>query len=1092
MKLTAYPFIVVRTPLLPARAFISSTADLEAPFCAPGPELAAALERDHAKSLARLDALARDPVIREAVYLASPSVDDALRTRDADPDDPRAADALDVFARYVARMATRSTPFGTFAGYGRGTVGAATSLHLEPLGSCRRRVRVDSTALAALVDTIEERARRARASEDDVTDASERLSYRPNDSLQKRDDTLSYVEPRAPSASEPTDCALAVAARSPALDDLLAAADGGATFAALADHVMRANDVALEDARAFVAQAIENGLLVSDLRPAAVGPEPLGVAIQRLDGASPDDASALREVERRLRALEAMPLGVSRSTYEDAVAPLRARGAFARRDLLRVDLERSGASLTLGKAEVDALGRALEVVSRFALHEEHRGLRAFKDAFVQRYEEEWELAGTPLSARRGVPLVEALDPELGIGFGTTIAADASALLDGFEFPEDPTPAEVRFGAAEQALLDGLTRTLHAGATEWVLDDADVARLSGDPQVPFPESVAVTATVLGGAPRRLLVHAITGPSAATRLGRFCRGDEALAEQVDVIVKDEEARRPDVVFAEIVHDPGGRDTDVVGRPSFRGHAVTYLGRVDDPSVRTLPIDDLRLTIDRGRLVLFSAALGREVAPRLTVSHNVHRSALPIVHFLYALQHGRDERDLGWSWRLLAASPFLPRVRLGDVVLAAARWTLRASELQGLGEGTPEQRYLAARALRAARALPQRVAIVEGDALLPIDLDTIFGVDQLARAAKRAATIELRETFLDEAQLVAISETGALTHEVIVPFAVAAPPATVSAPPPSRTRVVASPPRHDDARPPGSEWLFAKIYTGTDTADALLIDALGPLARALGEGRVVDRWFFVRYRDPDWHLRVRFRGDPTRLVSEALPALRDALAPWLSDGRVFRFVLDTYRREVERYGGPDAIDVAETIFEVDSDATVEALGAVPPEEREHARWRLALASAHRLFVDFGFDATRALAAVASARDRFAAEHFVDTAFRRQLGARFREHRDELEELVRASAESIAWQGALDRRSARIAPLVRYLRDLARRGQLVTDLDALVLSFVHMQANRVLRADHRAHEVVLYDWLARLYTSRIARSGGSRPHTLVVSQNA
>lgn len=1083
MKLTAYPFIVVRTPLLPARAFTSITADLEAPFCAPGPELAAALARDHATARARLAALARDPVIREAVFLASPSVDDALRTWETDPNDPRGADALEVFARYVARMATRPTPFGTFAGYGRGTLGATTALELDGLASCKRRVRVDSASLAAFVATVEAR--------DDV---ASRLSYRPNDSLQRRDDTLSYVEPRTSSGSEPTERALAVAARSPALDDLLAAAEGGASFEALAAHVAKANEVEIDDARAFVAQAIEGHLLVSDLQPATVGPDPLGSMVRRLEAASPDDAAALAEVERRLRALEGKPLGVDRASYEDAVAPLRARGTLAGRSLVRVDLERPGPSLTLGKSEVDALERALAVVSRFALHDEHRGLRAFTDAFVQRYEEEWELAGMPLSARRGVPLVEALDPELGIGFGSTVAADASALLDGLEFPEDPTPAEVRFGAAEQALLDGLTRTLRAGATEWELDASDVARLSGEPRVPFPESVAVTATVLGGAPRRLLVHAITGPSAATRFGRFCRGDAALAAQVDVIVRDEEARRPDVVFAEIVHDPGGRDTDVVGRPAFRGHAVTYLGRVDDPAVRTLPLDDLRLTIDRGRLVLFSAALGREVAPRLTVSHNVHRSALPMVHFLYALQHGRDERDLGWSWRFLAASPFLPRVRLGDVVLAAARWTLRTEELRAFGEGTPEQRYLAARALRAARGLPRRVALVEGDAVLPIDLDTLLGVDALARAAKRGATIELRETFLDEAELVASAGACGLTHEVIVPFAVASAPAVVT--PPSRAPAAPSTPRVEDARPPGSEWLFAKIYTGTDTADALLVDAIGPLAHALSGAGVVDRWFFVRYRDPDWHVRVRFRGEPNRLVSEVLPALHRTVAPWLADRRVFRVALDTYRREVERYGGPRAIDVAETIFELDSDATVEALGALAPEEREHARWRFALLGAHRLFVDFGFDATRALATVRAARDRFAAEHFVDTAFRRQLAARFREHRDELEDLVGVRPPpGSPGVDALARRSRRIAPLVRYLRDLARGEELATDLDAIVLSLVHMHANRVLRADHRAHEVVLYDWLARLYASRaarpVARGGGPRPQAFAMSRS-
>ena len=37
---------------------------------------------------------------------------------------------------------------------------------------------------------------------------------------------------------------------------------------------------------------------------------------------------------------------------------------------------------------------------------------------------------------------------------------------------------------------------------------------------------------------------------------------------------------------------------------------------------------------------------------------------------------------------------------------------------------------------------------------------------------------------------------------------------------------------------------------------------------------------------------------------------------------------------------------------------------------------------------------------------------------------------------------------------------------------------SYIHMHVNRLLRSVQRAHEVVLYDFLTRLYESQIARS--------------
>src|SRR3954453_2569686 len=111
-----------------------------------------------------------------------------------------------------------------------------------------------------------------------------------------------------------------------------------------------------------------------------------------------------------------------------------------------------------------------------------------------------------------------------------------------------------------------------------------------------------------------------------------------------------------------------------------------------------------------------------------------------------------------------------------------------------------------------------------------------------------------------------------------------------------------------PPGSEWLYLKVYTGTSTADGLLREVVGPVAReALAQG-AADSWFFIRYGDPEWHLRLRFHGDPSRLLGEVLPLLSDAVVPLLERGEVRRFELGTYERELERYGGPVGMPLCE----------------------------------------------------------------------------------------------------------------------------------------------------------------------------------------
>jgi hypothetical protein len=50
--------------------------------------------------------------------------------------------------------------------------------------------------------------------------------------------------------------------------------------------------------------------------------------------------------------------------------------------------------------------------------------------------------------------------------------------------------------------------------------------------------------------------------------------------------------------------------------------------------------------------------------------------------------------------------------------------------------------------------------------------------------------------------------------------------------------------------------------------------------------------------------------------------------------------------------------------------------------------------------------------------------------------------------------------------------------RGELLHSGEQLAPAFVHMFANRLLRSAHRAQELVLYDFLARLYQSQHARA--------------
>jgi thiopeptide-type bacteriocin biosynthesis protein len=71
---------------------------------------------------------------------------------------------------------------------------------------------------------------------------------------------------------------------------------------------------------------------------------------------------------------------------------------------------------------------------------------------------------------------------------------------------------------------------------------------------------------------------------------------------------------------------------------------------------------------------------------------------------------------------------------------------------------------------------------------------------------------------------------------------------------------------------------------------------------------------------------------------------------------------------------------------------------------------------------------------------------------------------------------------RSERIAPIARALATREADGRLQTSIVDLAPSFLHMHANRLLRSEQRSQELVLYDFLLRLYESDAARSRKKR----------
>ncbi|HEY4307481.1 MAG TPA: lantibiotic dehydratase [Gemmatimonadaceae bacterium] len=1040
-------------------------------------EIEGALAEDRARLRAGIAERLESRVILDAIHVASPDLEAALHYWRADPDSERGRRAERALVRYLSRMASRPTPFGLFAGNSVGVVAEQTSLELGPSSEYRRFTRLDSGYLFALIESL---------GKDPSLAAT--LRFRPNTTLMLSAGRWRYVEWRLDQAAAEARAFYERTHHLVAVDDSRylrlvldrAGTEAGVTIESLASAVAEAG-VPCEQAKAYIHRLVENQILLPELPLYVTGRDPLP-AIEdavRAFGAS-EVADQMRAVTDALAAIDTDGPGVHASRYENVVQILETLPAKVdRARLLHVDLSKPAPAARLGANVIREITAGAELLRRFGRSGDSL-LDTFRHAFMARYE------------GRQVPLLEALDEEIGVGFPIRgdASPDAEPLLAGLAFPSRMDPTAF-WGSREATLLQLLANALTAGSDEIVLTQRDIDGIAttNAPPPPLPNAYGAMVTIAARSEEalkrgdfRLLLSGISGPSGANLMGRFCHADETLTEKVREHCRAEEALDPDAVFAEVAHLAHPRAGNIVARPLLREFEITYMGRSGAPIDRQIPASDLLVSVEGGRAVLRSARLGKRVVPRLTSAHAFTRGNVGIYHFLCALQL-QGVAPTAWSWGPLAGSPFLPRVRSGRVVLSLARWQVPREELELLGKASGAALMRAVRTWRANRKLPRFVNVADGDNMLLVDLDNVLSVESFIQLVRQRGHALLEEVFPGDDELIARGPEGRFAHELLVPFVRSAP----TAPAPAVGAKTQSTPAQSDGlriarqNAPGSEWMYAKIYSGGPTADRVLSRAVAPLVQRAMEQGWIDSWFFIRYADPEPHLRVRFHGACDALRECFLPALDAVVLGQLEVPGVWRAQIDTYEREIERYGGDEGMLISEQVFHADSDAAV-ALADLVARGRLNAadRWRVALVSADLLIGDLGLDAAHRRAVVEKMSAGYRAEHAVTPPLARVMSERFRTEKPRLSAMLRAArgANDVELgRGVCDAldvlraRSARLAPIGSEVSALSREGRLSVSLAELASSHTHMSVNRQLRSALRAQETVIYDFLTRLH---------------------
>jgi thiopeptide-type bacteriocin biosynthesis protein len=281
-------------------------------------------------------------------------------------------------------------------------------------------------------------------------------------------------------------------------------------------------------------------------------------------------------------------------------------------------------------------------------------------------------------------------------------------------------------------------------------------------------------------------------------------------------------------------------------------------------------------------------------------------------------------------------------------------------------------------------------------------------------------------------------------------------------------------------GSEWLYYKLYCGVKTGDTILTDVIKPLTEQLIKEGLIDSWFFIRYADPEIHIRVRFHFTDTQQIGSVIGLFQNAIKKYEENGLIWKTQTDTYQREIERYG-ESAMLLGEQIFYYDSKCIVDMLDLIDGDDGEEIRWLFAIRAVNELLSNFNYSFEEKRELLEDLKTGFALEFNMNKALKMQVDKKFRTHRKSIVDILDTKndegSELEELFEILNERSSKIKPIVNQILNLHKNNELPLSLNDLLASYIHMLLNRLFKNKQRLHEMVVYDLMWRTYRSEIAK---------------
>jgi thiopeptide-type bacteriocin biosynthesis protein len=998
----------------------------------------------------------------EALYISSPDLYHEIIKKEnkAEKNNPSLQKRNISLHKFSNRASNRCTPFGLFAGINLATWGNENEILLDSTvkNSLYRKTCLNMPVLCNLVKEIE--------TKDFIKPY---LKYYSNTSIYLIGDNYRYVEHY--DINNKRTHQINSVDQSPYLELILHESAKGLTELQLVQLLIN-DDINSDEATGFINELISSQILVNQFEPTLTGLEFFDTIINNLtDILQQNKSENLQDLLNRLNRIKTCLHNIDTSivnsidSYKMIFDDLKfIIPGIQETKLFHTDLFKNTLKNTLDNGIKTQLINAIDFLNKITPNNTNHSLEEFKKKFQKKYEDD------------EISLLLALDEETGIGYPIKKNGGVNHLIEDIQFPVSNNEPQLKWTLYEQCLLKLIndsqksnSRIIEIGENDFETIDYSNANL--------PSSFAVMFNLLNANTNKIKLINSSGSSAANLLGRFANSDKKINDIIKKIVDFEQTQIQDKILAEIIHLPEYRVGSILSRSAIRKYEIPYLTKSSVPNEYQIKVQDLTLKIRNNKLILFDKRLQKEIVPRLSNAHNYKKSDLPVYYFLCDIQTQYFTKpNLGFNWGALSSQfNFLPRIEYQNTVLSAAKWQLKKQNLEPFKNKklTESEKHMTFFELKKQLNLDDKFLLMDEDSEFLIDSNNKISIDSFIDIIKNKNEITLEEYLFDNNNALIKDTTdnkfsneciAILLNEHIIQenenFSI--------------NKLTSSKPVFSI----GSEWLYYKIYCGPKTGDTLLTSKIKQLTSLLIEKEIIDKWFFIRYNDPDTHLRFRLHITNPEKLNEAIQLVSSSFEKLIEEHIISDIQIHTYKRETERYGD-NSIELAEQLFYNDSVFVTNVLSLIDSNYKDEIRWQIAIKSVDDLLNGFALNLEQKHQLIDQLSNSFFKEHGGHKELKITLDNKYRKLKSEIEGIFDWGNNSDYFPviELLKQRQEINKPIVNKILLMQSHEQLQVSLNKLIASFLHMNLNRLFMGRNRTNEFVIYDLLCRYYKSSLIR---------------